>query len=196
MERGNKFYIKYSLYNIAFFMLALLAFLSLSEPDFFKNFVNYQNDGKALSEASLSHSSSSGNMYLAIYEEIAANIATAVDHAISIPISLLSLNPENESHSTFLNIYGIAIPFIFSAIIFIMILNIITEERLLICSIINSSVISFSIIISVVSNNLSRIADIAFSITQISAYSILNSLIFLVIYVIIMRFFEKDINSQ
>lgn len=186
-ERRNSFYLKYSLYNILFFWIALIAFLNVVDSSIFGNFVNYENNSFIFSDLSLF----AGIPYqeaLTMYEETASTIAKGFDYLARFPSAFLG---EGLLSSTVLNVYVITLPFILSFFVFLFILNALSAEKLLVGSIINSSIITFTFFMSIMSNNSAEAANINLSTTQISAYAFLNSLIFLLVYLIVMSFFEK-----
>lgn len=186
-KKGDTSLVKYSLYSIFFFWASLVGFMYLVNKSFFYSFSGFNGAGARLSDSLFSQSQVVENI-LVYYEKTAELLAQGFSYLTGFSSTFMV---ESDLTNILLNMFVLAIPFALSFLIFLFILNLLSSEKILVGSIANSSVITFSVFISVMSNNISQDASIVISSLQIAGYAFLNSIIFLSFYLLIMGMLDK-----
>ncbi len=183
---------KFSLYNILFFWIALLVVMYVAYPSFYNNDVKLDGAGNFFS-SKINSSSENVSDAMLIYEDISYNLAKVFSYVTEFPKAFFT---DEGTNNILLNIYSLSIPYLLTFLLFIVLLDSLSPERLLIGSIVASSILSFTIFLTVSSNNIADDPSMSVHISQIISYAFINMMAFIILYFTIVKIFEKDDNPN
>ena len=193
-ERKHKLsYFKYAIYASFLFCFTTVYLIYSMAPERFSVSYSFQQ----LSFNYVPEGSFFLYIFVDLYEQ-AASYITKGTYFISSFFDLFGDPNSNEITKEVAfkkNIFALCFPFFISFLMVLIIITSLSAPRSFLCSLLTNLSIAFTEFLLTASNEVSQSASIAYSMEQVAGYSILNALIFLILYffgIMIFGRYRKD----